>query len=221
MSKILIIATHPDDETLGCGGTILRHIANKDKVYWLIATKMKNKKKWKENKINLRKNEILSVYKKFKFSKKYELDFETSYLDSIPIGEIIHKLNKVVIDCKPDIVYCPNIDDVHTDHQIISKACSGLAKSFRFNFIKRILTYEVISETNYNFFNNEEFKPNYFVNIQNYLKQKIEIMKIYKSEMKKFPFPRSVEAIEALAKIRGAQSNLKAAEAFKIIKEIY
>lgn len=221
MSKVLIIATHPDDETLGCGGTILRHIDNKDKVYWLIATKMKNKKKWKQNIINSRKKEILSVYKKFKFSKKYELDFETSYLDSIPIAEIIYKLNKAVTDCKPDIVYCPSMGDVHTDHQIMSKACSVLAKSFRFNFIKRILIYEVISETNYNFFNNHQFKPNYFVNIQNYLKQKIEIMKIYKSEIEKFPFPRSEDAIKALAKIRGAQSNFKAAEAFEIIKENY
>ena len=221
MSKILVIATHPDDETLGCGGTLLRHLKNKDKVFWLIITKMSDKNTWSKNSILKRDKEIKLVSNSYKFKKVYNLGFETIKLDTFPMNEITKKLSDVVNDCKPSIIYCPNETDVHTDHQVTSKACRILGKSFRFPFIKKILSYEVLSETDSNFFEKKLFKPNYFINIENYLEKKIKIMKIYKSEFKKFPFPRSDETIRSLAKIRGSQSNYKSAEAFKLIKEIY
>jgi len=221
LNKILVIATHPDDETLGCGGALLRHVKNNDKVFWLITTKMSDKKIWTKKSILLRDKEIKLVSKAYKFKKIYNLEFETIKLDTVPINRITKKLSEVVNDCKPNIIYCPNETDVHTDHQVTSKACRILGKSFRFPFIKKILSYEVLSETDSNFFEEKLFKPNYFINIEKYLEKKIKIMKIYKSELKKFPFPRSAEAIRSLAKIRGSQSNFKNAEAFKLIKEIY
>lgn len=221
MNKVLVIATHPDDETLGCGGALLRHMQNKDKMFWLIMTKMSDKKIWNKKSIILRDKEIKSVSKAYKFKKIYNLGFETIKLDTYPINKVTKKLSEVVNNCKPNIIYCPNETDVHTDHQITYKACRILGKSFRFPFIKKILSYEVLSETDSNFFEKKLFKPNYFINIEKYLEKKIKIMKIYKSELKKFPFPRSAETIRSLSKIRGSQSNFKNAEAFKLIKEIY
>ena len=221
MNKVLVIATHPDDETLGWGGALLRHMQNKDKIFWLIMTKMSDKKIWNKKSIILRDKEIKSVSKAYKFKKIYNLGFETIKLDTYPINKVTKKLSEVVNNCKPNIIYCPNETDVHTDHQITYKACRILGKSFRFPFIKKILSYEVLSETDSNFFEKKLFKPNYFINIEKYLEKKIKIMKIYKSELKKFPFPRSAETIRSLSKIRGSQSNFKNAEAFKLIKEIY
>ena len=109
---------------------------------------------------------------------------------------------------------------MHSDHKIISDIISTCTKNFRFSFIKSILAYEVLSETNFNLNKKNYFKPNYYEDISKFLDKKIKAMKIYKSEIKKFPFPRSQETIKSLAKVRGSEISTKAAEAFEILKKI-
>ena len=92
-------------------------------------------------------------------------------------------------------------------------------KNFRFKFIKTILAYEVLSETNFNIQKKVFFKPNYYEDISKYINKKVNAMKIYKSEIKKFPFPRSVTTIKSLARVRGSEIGSKAAEAFEILKD--
>lgn len=94
-------------------------------------------------------------------------------------------------------------------------------KWFRYPSVKRILAYETLSETDFGLGTDLGFRPNIFINIENYLEDKLRAMDIYASELGRFPFPRSDEAIRALATLRGAASGFQAAEAFELLRERY
>lgn len=217
MNKICVVAPHPDDETLGCGGTILKHKKEKDEINWICATSMKASNYWSEKDIRRRDKEIKKVIKAYRFDNFYSLDFPPKELDKISLSEIIDSLNKVLNKIKPNILYVPFFLDAHSDHKIIGETYNALGKWFRYSYIKKIICYETISETEFNIISSQTFKPNKFVNISSFMSKKIKIMKIYKSELGKHPFPRSAKAIEALGILRGSQSGFKYAEAFKTI----
>jgi len=218
MNNIIVIAPHPDDETLGCGGTLLRERKFGSRIHWINITCISEIYGWKKNKIITRKKEIEAVSKKYKFNSNYNLDFPTTKLDIIPLIEIIEKISNLFNRIKPNIVYIPHPFDIHTDHQIAAKASIACTKWFRFPFIKRCLAYETLSETHWSQSQNI-FKPNVYVDISKFLEKKIEIMNIYKSEIKKYPFPRSEKTIRSLASFRGSMSGFKAAESFELIFE--
>ena len=218
MKKALIIAPHPDDESLGAGGTLLRLKSEGYKTYWMIVTEQ-NKKELTENKIFIREKEIKKVSKYYNFDETIQLKFKANMLDTIPLDQIIKKFKKVFDKIKPELIFTPFEKDVHTDHLIVSRATLACVKSFRNPNVKKVLAYEVISETDFNFTNDEKFKAQIFYDISKFLNKKINISKIYKSEMSKHPFPRSTVAIKSLANLRGAQSGFKSAEAFQLIFE--
>jgi len=219
--KILAISPHPDDETLGCGGTILKHKDIGDKIYWLIITNIDVKNGWGKNTVEKRQKEIETVAEMYDFKKTFKLDYPTAKLDTIPIQEIIKSISKVIFEIKPEIIYLPNRSDVHTDHQITFKAAYSCTKNFRYPFIKKILMYETLSETEFApALPDNTFVPNVFVDITNYFEKKLEIFKVYKSEVMEEPLPRSLEIIEALAKYSGSRIGKKYAEAFVLLKEI-
>ena len=219
MSKVLFVSPHPDDETLGCGGTIFYHKKKGDDIFLLIITNLSIEFGWSEKLIERRKKEIDKIKKFYGFKNVFHLNFQTKYLDTVPINEIIENISNIVKKTKSQILYIPSRDDVHTDHQIVSKACMSSIKWFRNPSVKKVMAYEVISETNFNFDQNN-FKPNVFIDITPYITKKIAAMKIYKSEIKKHPFPRSEDAIKSLAILRGSQSGKKFAEAFQLYMEI-
>jgi len=219
--KILVISPHPDDETLGCGGTILKHKDIGDKIYWLIITNIVVKNGWDKDIVEKRQKEIKTVAEMYGFEKTFKLDYPTAKLDIIPIQEIIESISKVIFEIKPEIIYLPNRSDVHTDHQITFKAAYSCTKNFRYPFIKKILMYETLSETEFApALPENTFIPNVFVDITDYFEKKIEIMKIYNSEIMIAPLPRSLDTIEALAKYRGSRIGKKYAEAFNLLEEI-
>ena len=215
--RILVISPHPDDETLGCGGTLLRHYNEGDEVYCLIVTSMSIEDGWQKEKISSREKEINQINKIYDFKKIFTLGFPTTKLDEVSQSELINKITDVYKLIKPEIIYTPFNNDVHTDHQIISKVMNSTFKWFRYPFIKKVLMYETISETDFNFSSSNVFKPNVYIDISSYLDQKLEILKIYKSEIDKFPFPRSLEAVKALALLRGSQGGFHAAECFQLV----
>ncbi|MBT6226184.1 MAG: PIG-L family deacetylase, partial [Candidatus Scalindua sp.] len=142
-------------------------------------------------------------------------------LDLIPINALVTSISKVVDDIKPNTIYIPNRSDIHSDHRKTFESAMSACKSFRMDFIKKILMYECLSETEFaSSLQENAFSPNYFVDISKYLEEKINILKVFKSELREFPFPRSEINIRALASYRGATANVKAAEAFVLIKEI-
>ena len=217
MSKILVIAPHPDDETLGCGGAPFKHKAEGDDIYWLIITGISQEGGWKEKVVRKRDNEIDAVAKKYGFSDVFNLRLPTTKMDTLPLSDLIEEISNVYKKVEPDIIYMPFAYDVHTDHQIIAKALQSTLKWFRYPHIKKVYMYETPSETEFNFVENRVFRPNVFVNISLYLEDKIEVMKIYAGEMGEFPFPRSEKTMRALTTLRGSQSGFESAEAFELV----
>ena len=206
--KVLVVSPHPDDETLGCGGTLLRHSYEGDRIYWLNITSISERYGWKQDDVEKRKNQILKIKEKYAFKESYNLDFPTTKVDSIPINEIIQKISNVLEKVKAEIVYMPYIYDVHTDHQIIAKAMQSTLKWFRYSHIKKVFMYETLSETDFNFIEQRKFNPNTYIDISKFLNKKIELMKIYSSEIGEHPFPRSENAIRSLASLRGKSKRL-------------
>ena len=219
MSKILVIAPHPDDESLGCGGALFKHKAEGDDIYWLIITGISQECGWQEKVVKKRDNEIDAVAEKYKFSDVFNLRLPTRKMDTLPISDLIGEISNVYKKVEPDIIYMPFAYDVHTDHQIIAKALQSTLKWFRYPHIKKVYMYETPSETEFNFVENRVFRPNVFVNISLYIDDKIEVMKNYANEMGEFPFPRSEKALRALATWRGSQSGFESAEAFELVYE--
>ena len=214
MNKILVIAPHPDDETLGCGGTLLKHVFQGDEVHWLIVTGMLEEYGWSANDIKTRTNEIEQVSGIYQFSQVHKLSFPAANLDQVNMSDLVRKVSEVINSVKPGLIYMPFRFDVHSDHQITAKAVQSSIKRFRCPFINKVLMYETLSETNQNFIDGKTFLPNVFINIEKYIDQKINVMNIYKSEIGIHPFPRSEKAIRALAQFRGSRIGVDAAEAY-------
>ena len=221
MKKIIVVSAHPDDEILGSGGTLLKHVENGDVVAWLIVTNMFESQGFSKERIKSRGEEIEKIKKMMNFSSVFKLDYPTMSLDSGSINSLITKISAVFNDFKPEVIYVMNRSDAHSDHRITFDAVFSCTKSFRYPFIKNVLMYECISETEFAPALPERvFQPNYFVDITNHFEKKLEMMKVYEAELGEHPFPRSIVNITALAHFRGASVGVKYAEAFQLLKFI-
>ena len=217
--KTVVVAPHPDDEVLGTGGTLLRRKAEDETIAWLIVTGITGEMGWSEEKINQRAHEIKRVTELFGFDSVFELKFPTTQLDQVPMSDLVAAISNVFKKFEPEEVFVPHPADVHADHRMVFDAVASCTKWFRYLSVKRVLAYETLSETDFGLGTSQSFRPNVFVNIEPYLDDKIRAMDIYASEIGEFPFPRSHEAIQALAILRGAASGFKTAEAFELLRE--
>lgn len=216
-NKVLIIAVHPDDETLGCGGTLLKHKDNGDAIHWLICTETNPTNDFYKT----RAKEIEQVSKMYAFDSVHNLGLKTMQVDEYTMSELISKISKIISDVKPNIIYLPFKGDVHSDHRKIFEATYSCTKSFRYPFVKKIYMIETLSETEFAPSTKEDsFIPNVFVDISKYIEKKIEIIKIFESEIAPHPFPRSERNLRALATFRGATAGCDYAESFVLLKEI-
>ncbi len=219
--KVLVISPHPDDETLGCGGTILKLRDNRNSIYWLIVTGMNEKLGFSKEKILSREKEIEKVAEIYGFQGVFNLDLPTTRLDIVPMADLISKISDCIYKIKPEFIFVNNKSDIHTDHKITFQAVASATKPFKANFIKRIVMYETISETDITLSLIENtFLPNVFVDISNHIEKKLEIMNIYRSEVMKYPLPRNLDSVKALARFRGSQIGVEYAEAFMLVREI-
>lgn len=222
MKSIVVVSPHPDDETLGCGGTLLKHRDRGDKLHWIIVTGISETQGFERSVVEKRSQEIEEVSAKYEFESVHQLDFPTTKLDQVGMGDLVAAISKCFNKIQPHTLYVPNRGDVHTDHKYVFDAVISCTKWFRYPSVKRVLAYETLSETEFSLDpNSDGFKPNVYIDISPYLLKKIEIMNMYKSEMGAFPFPRSEKAMESLATIRGAASGFESAEAFMLLKEIW
>ena len=226
--KVLIVAAHPDDDVLGCGGTIafLREKKIKVRVVFLAegisarylqkdigSFKVKKEIDYR-NKCALKALKILGVNKEEIFFNNYQC----LNLDQISFLDITKTIEKQVYDFMPTNIFTHAQNDVNNDHTIINKAMLAATRPFDKIFLKNIYSFEILSSSEWNYLN--AFNANCFFDISKTLKKKILAIKAYKKEFKKSPHPRSIETIKALATFRGSQSGLKYAESFNLIRSI-
>lgn len=218
-TRTLVVAPHPDDEVLGAGGTLLRRKAQGGKTAWLLMTCIDTEHGWDQSQIESKTLQIAAIAKHFEFDAVYELNFPTTHLDSIPMHLIVEKVAAVVKSFEPTEVLVPHGSDVHTDHQVTFDAISTSTKWFRYPSIERVLAYETLSETEFGLDYSNVFRPNVFIDISAHLDAKLAALQIYSAELAPFPFPRSPEAVKALAMVRGSAAGFQAAEAFELLRE--
>jgi N-acetylglucosamine malate deacetylase 1 len=224
--KILVVAAHPDDEILGCGGTMAMHSKNGDSVYVLIlgegitSRDIKRDRKKRDKEIKELRRSIEAANKIVGTMRTFLYDFPDNRFDSVPLLDIIKVIEKVKNEVMPDIVYTHHHGDLNIDHRLTVHALLTACRPLKVESVKEIYSFEVPSSTEWSPDNSKYFIPNYFVGIKNTLKRKIMAMKKYKSEIRDFPHPRSAKAIEILARNRGINVGLEYAEAFILIRKI-
>jgi len=219
--RTLVVAPHPDDELLGCGGTLLRKSSEGVTVSLLLITAITAAAGWSQEKISRRQEEIEQVRKGLGIASEhlYTLGLPTAQIDQVPSNELISSIGRVFHDFQPNEVFLPHPGDIHSDHRITFESCSACTKWFRYPSVQRVLTYETLSETDFAVDHVAgAFRPNLYVDITDYLGAKLKLLRIYESELGKHPFPRSIEAVKAQSLLRGAQRGVMAAEAFQIIR---
>lgn len=220
MRKILVIAPHPDDEILGCGGTMIKNIKAGNDVYVCIVTKG-YPPLFNEDRVEQNRQDTIACHNAIGVKETIYLDFPSTRLESLERSEFNGKILKTIRDIEPDDVYIPHWGDMQKDHQMVAEACMVAVRPKYFPQVKRVYGYETMSETAWNAPNvQNEFMPNVFEDISNTLEEKKRALSFFKLQVSDFPDARSLEAIDALAKYRGALMNMKAAEAFVLIREL-
>jgi LmbE family N-acetylglucosaminyl deacetylase len=219
--KTLVIAPHPDDELLGCGGTLLRRSAEGGTVGWLLMTTITEEGGWSRSRIEQRATEIEQVREGLGIASRhlYQLGLPAAELDRQPMDALVSGLSEVFRDFEPEEVLLPHSGDAHSDHRVTFEAASACTKWFRYPSVRRVLTYETLSETDAGLNPSHVFQPTVFVDISSYLERKIELLRTYASEMGDFPFPRSGRALRAQAEVYGARAGFMAAEGFTLLRE--
>jgi LmbE family N-acetylglucosaminyl deacetylase len=223
--KILVIAAHPDDETIGCGGAIACHVKNKDKVYCIYMTdgvSARNDKN-KGSSIYQRKKNSFFASKILGFQWLLDCcgNFPDNGMDKVKLLDVIKIIEKAKKKINPHIIYTHNPHDLNVDHRIVAEATLTAFRPQARELWEKILAFEIPSSTDYAYFRNKKnFQPNYFLDIKKYWNKKKKALFAYKHEIKKFPNSRSLKGIEILSKFRGIQNGLEQAEGFQILKEI-
>jgi LmbE family N-acetylglucosaminyl deacetylase len=218
VNNILVVAAHPDDEVLGCGGTIRKHIQNGDNVSVLILSDGvtsrniagNNKLEISERNSSCNKaNKILGVKNLFLES------YSDNQMDKHSLLDIVKKIEEIVLKLKPNILYTHHNSDINIDHRITHDAVIVAARPQPESTIEKLLFFEIPSSTEWRPGSSDNtFNPNWFEDITETIDVKIDAINCYEAELREFPHPRSIKAIKALATWRGASISVEAAEAF-------
>ena len=218
--RVLVVAPHPDDETLGVGGTIAKYSAQGDEVFVLMVSghlpPIYSRKAYEET-----VSEAYSAFNVLGVEKSEFLEIPATMIGDQPLHEVNARISKVVNDFNPHIVLCP-YPDRHIDHRLVFDSVMvatrpvGVGKD-----IEIIAAYETLSETHWNAPHIEpNFTPNWVVDISDHISKKLNALECYKSQISEFPGPRSIEAVEALAIFRGTQAGFGYGEGFHIVRMI-
>ena len=219
MKNVLVISAHPDDEVLGVGGTINKHVNEKDNVFVLFITDGASNV-YPEEKVNKLKESAKKCAKELGIKKTFYADLPNQLLDELPLLKIAQTIEKVIEEVKPSIIYTHSRMDTNQDHRVVFEATLIAARPLPESSVKRILSYETLSSTEWRVLPNQMFTPNYFVDISKYIDKKIKAFSCYTTEAKDFPHPRSAKGIRSLAEYRGISIGVEAAEAFVLIREL-
>ncbi len=220
--NVLVISAHPDDETLGSGGTLLKHAARGDAVSWLIASQGQEPQYSREL-IRRKAAEVDRVAEAYGMAKCLRLGLPAARLDTLPIADVMAGIRDAVASVAPEVVYVVYGGDVHTDHQVVFVATMAVLKPFHMAGlgVRRVLCYETLSSTEAAApLPGRGFTPTVFSDIGGSIDRKLAIMRLYESEAHDDPLPRGPAAIRALARYRGAAIGVDYAEAFALVREL-
>lgn len=220
MAIVLVVAPHPDDEVLGVGGTILRHLAAGDAVHIVICTRGEESRFGKEQ-VERVQAEARQAHARLGVTGSHFLDLPAAVLDTVPGAEVNQALGTVFDKVNPDVVYVPHVGDVHLDHEIIFRAAMVCSRPTGDRYPSRVLAYETVSETDwYAAPVTTPFVPNVFIDITDFIGGKLDACSLYASQIRPAPDQRSIESIRALSVTRGSVVRAAHAEAFVLIREI-
>jgi len=222
----MAIVAHPDDEIIGLGGTLAKHVSQGDNVSVLILGDGKSSRKSNysipstEIKMAVNK-ETLNALKIIGVTSFKNLNFPDNRFDSKDLLDIVKAVSESVSEQKPEIIYTHHFGDLNIDHYITSKAVITACRPIENNFVKEIYMFETLSSTEMaGFLSSTVFLPNTFVDIKKFIDKKIKSMSFYKSELRKYPHPRSLKSIKLNAQIWGTKNNIEYAEAFFCFRRI-
>ena len=223
--KILIVAAHPDDEILGCGGTIARLVNEGYEAYTLILgegiTSRDNirdrEKRGKE--IKKLKEQIYEANEIIGVEEVFTYNFPDNRFDSVDLLDVVKVVEKIKNEIKPEIVFTHFENDLNIDHHITYKAVITATRPMEYETVKEIYSFEILSSTEWNY--PLSFKPNVYFDIKDTLKFKLQAMSKYSSELRKYPHPRSLKSIDIKAKERGMEVGFIDAEAFELVRKVW
>lgn len=219
--KILVVAAHPDDEVLGCGGYIARKFSEGCEVKVLFLTNgVSARSSSSDSDISHRLKSVNESCKILGVKEYFQLDFPDNAIDSVPLLEIIKGIEGVISDFNPDVVLTHHAGDLNIDHQLAHKATITACRPLPASNLKRILCFETLSASEWSGYGSKEFSPNFFVDISEFLEKKIEAVNAYSQEMRDFPHPRSLDVIRSLAILRGSNVGRNSAESFILFREV-
>jgi LmbE family N-acetylglucosaminyl deacetylase len=218
--RTLVVAPHPDDEVLGCGGTIARLAASGLEVHVAVITEGKPPTYSEESVVKV-KNEALRAHQLLGVTHTSWLGLPAAALAETAHSTINAALYELVTRIKPRTVLVPFPGDIHVDHQLVFASSLVAARPHYEGFPELILAYETLSETNWNApYLTPAFTPNVFVDISQQMDRKLDAMRCFESQLRQAPHERSIETLRALAVVRGATVLKSAAEAFVLVRHI-
>ena len=220
LGKTLIVAPHPDDEVLGCGGTIARLADSGQEVHVMIVTRG-YEPAFSDESVGKVRSELAEAHKILGVAQCHFLDLPAAALDTLPGAQLNSAIGGLVQKISPDTLFLPFVGDIHRDHQLIFTAGLVAARPRGPDVPRRIYAYETLSETNWAAPGlTETFAPNVFFDVSETIERKLQAFACFESQVKPFPDERSLKTIEALANVRGSTVYLSSAEAFMLLREI-
>lgn len=222
--KILVIAAHPDDEILGCAGTVARLVKEGCESYTLIlgegitSRDIKRDKAKREQEIRELKEQIHKANRIIGVKKVFIYDFPDNRFDTVPLLDIVKVIENIKDKVKPDIIFTHYEKDLNIDHKITYQAVITATRPLPDETVKEIYSFEVLSSTEWNY--PLSFSPDVFFDISETMDLKLKAMSEYKTELKDFPHTRSLEGIKQNAQLWGMKTGLKYAEAFKLVRYV-
>jgi LmbE family N-acetylglucosaminyl deacetylase len=220
---VLVIAAHPDDEILGCGGTMARHINQGDAVHVVILAEgatsrdAARSRKSREQELNNLAEAAQKAGDTLGISSLHLHQFPDNRMDGVDLLDVVKCVEEHIGHFRPNVVYTHHAGDVNVDHQVIHKAVVTACRPQPGHPVKTLLFFEVPSSTEWQIpGNGASFLPNWFVDISDFLDKKMEALDAYCCEMRPWPHARSIEAVEYLARWRGASVGVEAAEGFML-----
>lgn len=224
MSNVLVVAAHPDDEVLGVGGTI-RRLSNEGKVCRAVIiaeglTSRTNKRVETDlQEVEKLQDDARNAAKEVGYQSIDFCGLPDNRLDSVDMLDIIKIITKYIETYNPDTIFTHHRGDLNIDHRRTCEAVLTACRPVGEYCVRRIITFETPSSTEWNYDNNTSFCPNVYFDVLRTINAKIKGMECYESEMRDFPHPRSARSLKALACYRGSNVGFEMAEAFMLLRE--